>query len=411
MSNRIKINPSEKLAQMSFIPYSRQWISDSEIQDAIDVLKADFVTQGEIVSQFEESLAKVSGAKYAVAVSSGTAALHVLAMALVKDENTVCVTSPITFAATSNAFLHCGSALQFTDVDPESGLMDPDSLKDVLAKIAVDPKKKIIVIPVSFSGSSSLINEISEISKEYGATVIEDAAHSLGSEYKAKETLFKSGSCAHTDAAIFSFHPVKHICTCEGGAVLTNDAELAQSAKRLRCHGVSHACYNDDGELEEKPGWWYTQVDLGLNYRMTEIQAKLGLSQLKRFPTFLFRRREIAARYERYLAEKPYSDVFKLPPPDAGHAYHLYVIRFENGDIRNEAYEFLKKRGVASQVHYIPVYHHQYYREKFGKVSLTGTEDFFNGCLSIPLFPRMTKEEQNTVITVLGEFCQSVDAD
>lgn len=368
------------------IPYSRQLIDEEDIEAVNAVLRSDFVTQGKTVGQFEEALCEVTGARHAIAVSSGTAGLHLLCLAI-KNESVQPLkglTSPITFAASANCMVHCGFDVVFGDVYPESGLLD-----------AATCSEADLGIPVSFAGS---VPDLPLLQKKF-KHVFEDAAHSMGAHYLSDGQVYQSASCQHSDAAILSFHPVKHICTGEGGAVLTNDANLAQAVRLLSSHSIIRP--------QEGPDWFYDQIGLGLNYRMTEIQAALGLSQLKKLPFFLERRRQLAKRYCELLNADPFSKQIKTEAYQANSAYHLFIIHFENSELRDQAHTFLKTRNIFTQVHYKPVYQHTYYREHWGDIALEGAEQFFQGCLSIPIYPALSDDDQDYVIESLALFLKN----
>ena len=384
---------------METIPYSRQWIDDEDLQAVCQVLRSDWLTQGPAVASFENALADNAGVARAVAVSNGTAALHLCYAGMGVKKGSMGITSPITFAATTNALLHCGAEVRFCDVDPATGLLEPDSLEQTIKEQNPTGENVRLVIPVSFAGRLAALEEIAQISEAHGFSVVEDAAHSMGASAKRNEHVLRSASCQHTDASILSFHPVKHICSGEGGAVLTNDEALADKIVSLRSHGVERPVSDD-----ERPGWHYEQTDLGWNYRMTDLQAALGLRQLEKLDSFLERRRSLAERYHKALAEEPFNEFLEVPEAEKGHAYHLFVILFRNPAHRDKAYEFLQQQGIRSQVHYIPVYRHPYYASLMGNLRLPGAESYFSRCLSIPLFPKLTNAEQERVLEQLAAF-------
>lgn len=378
------------------IPYATQWVDEADIAAVVDVLRSGYITQGPLAVKFEEALAEKLDVPYVVSMHNGTCALELIYQAMGMGVGDMGLTSPITFAATSNAFLYNSARVLFCDVDPITGLIDPSAMESVMKQA----NKPGIVSPVSLMGRVPDLEEIALIAEKYGWRVVEDAAHSLGASYRDKQKqLIKSASCQHTEAAILSFHPVKHICCGEGGAVVTRDAKLAEKVRQLRSHGIIR------GASLDKPAWFYEQVDLGRNYRITEMQAALGLSQLTKLDSFIERRRELAVRYYKVFQESPFKECIKVPDLNEGHAYHLYVIHLADKMTRNRAYEFLKERQILTQIHYIPVYRHPYYRERFGEMSLPGAEAYYKGCLSIPLYPKMTDLDQNRVCEALREFC------
>ena len=386
---------------METIPYSRQWIDEEDVEAVCRVLRSDWVTQGPTLASFENALANRAGVKRAVAVSHGTAALHLSYAALGVEKGSVGITTPITFAATANAFRYCGAEVRFCDVDPLTGNMDPASLSQVIEETSLDRDKTNLVVPVSYAGRLAPLDKIEEVATKAGCQVVEDAAHSLGSY--GQGGMGASASCENSVSAVLSFHPVKHLCTAEGGAVVTNDDALAERMSCLRSHGISRSSIEGENSTT-MPGWHYEQKELGWNYRMTDLQAALGLRQLDKLDFFLERRRALASRYGEALAQAPFSEFLDLPPSEEGHAHHLYVVLFKDPALRDSCYEFLKKRGIHCQVHYIPVYRHPYYEGILGRQRLPGAESFFSRCLSIPLFPKMTDEEQERVLEELAAF-------
>jgi len=393
---------------METIPYSRQWIDEEDVEAVSRILRSDWVTQGPTLAAFEEALAERAGTRRAMAVSHGTAALHLAYAALGTSEGSVGISSPITFASTANAMLHCGAKVLFCDVDPKTGLLDPTALEKTIVGQKVDPQGTHLVAPVSYAGRLAPLDEIAEISENAGFSVIEDAAHSLGTYAKRNGQTIRSAACERTAAAVLSFHPVKHLCAGEGGAVLTNDEELAEKVALLRSHGIRRPSAEDAEPTPEKPGWYYEQTDLGWNYRMTDLQAALGLRQLERLDFFLEKRRALASRYHEALALPPFDEFLDVPSPEEGHSYHLFVILFRNPAHRNQAYEFLRVRGIQCQVHYLPIYRHPYYERLHGRQRLPGAEAFFSRCLSIPLFPKMTDQEQERVLGDLEKFLRTL---
>jgi perosamine synthetase len=387
------------------IPYARQWIDQDDIDAVVDVLRSDFLTQGPAIARFEAALAEVTGARHAVAVSSGTAALHLACLALDLGPGRAGVTSPITFAASANCFLYCGARAAFADVDPDTGLMTAASLDAVLTRETAAGTPPGVVVAVSLAGCTADLPALAAVCAHHGWTLVEDAAHSLGGHYVCDGAGIRSGSCRHTHAAILSFHPVKHITTGEGGAVLTNDDALAARLRRLRTHGIEKPAPGSAGAAEG--GWFYEQVELGFHYRLTDIQAALGGSQLARLPGFLARRRELARRYAQVLSAPPFDRVLRAPLFDPAHAYHLFIVHFLDTVLRRTAYDFLAARGIRTQVHYIPVHRHPHYQRVCGPQSLPGAEAFYSGCLSLPLFPRMTDDDQERVVAELAAFAAS----
>ena len=371
------------MSAFKHIPYSRHWINEEDIAAVVRVLRSDSVTQGATIEAFEAELCRITGARYAVAVSSGTAALNMLCLAVSSKSSRQLsgVTSPISFAASANCLVHSNVQVAFADVDPGNGLIASEHCPDAA-----------IGVLVSFAGKVVALDRL----QSHFKFTIEDAAHSLGASYSVAGEHFQSGCCQHSDAAILSFHPVKHICTGEGGAALTNDAGLAEELRLLRSHAITRP--------EEGPAWYYDQIGLGMHYRMNEIQAALGISQLKRLPDFLSARRRFAKRYEQALSDRVFNDHLRLIPYDPQSAYHLYVIHCKNSTIRDRAHVFLKERGIGTQVHYKPIYQHTYYRELLGNLHLPNAEKFFAGCLSLPLYPKMSDAEQDYVLEQIAHF-------
>ena len=386
---------------MAFIPYSRQSISGKDVTSVSQVMESDFLTQGPKVEEFENELSSWFGVKHTVACSSGTAALHLAYASAGVEEGSLGIVPAITFSATANALKYQSAKIKFCDVSPETGLIDPESLDQCLEQVSDEQKEKTnVVVPVSFAGSVAPLDKCSALARAHGFGMIEDASHSPGawkdgsSGYKTK-----SASGEWEDAATLSFHPVKHICCGEGGAILTNSERLAEAARKRRSHGIARPF----DENHETP-WRYEQEDLGWNYRLTDMQASLGISQLKRLDDFLAQRRSLASRYHELLKEKPFCDHFELPAVDPGNAWHLFVIRFKQEGRRDLAHKFLKKRNVLTQVHYVPLYRHPYFERMMGKIRLPGAESFFKGCLSIPLYPNLSENDQDRVIEELGHF-------
>lgn len=385
------------------IPYSRQQITQEDRAAILEVLDSDYLTQGPAVSDFEEALKEKFAVNHAIACSSGTSALHLSLAGLGINQETIGIVPAITFAATANAFRYLGADVRFCDVNSETGLICLESLKAVLNTIEF--KSKVtpgVIAPVSFAGATAPLPDIKNLAKSYQLKVIEDASHSPGAYVNEKQANCRSLSCEYTDAACLSFHPVKHICCGEGGAVLTNNEIIGNRIRKLRSHGIERP-YSD---ADETP-WFYQQTELGWNYRITDIQAALGNSQLTRLDDQLLARRKIAQVYETAFAEYPFNECFHTPELTAGHSWHLFIIRFKKPGVRNHAYKFLKDRGIMTQVHYIPVYRHPYYQKEYGNLHLKGAEQFFQSCLSIPMFPSLQTKEQQEVIDQLGNFCHS----
>jgi len=366
------------------IPYGFHWIEKDDVEAVSAVLKGGLIVQGPKVEEFERSLANYTGAKYCVAVSSGTAALH-LAVAALELSGGEGITTPNTFVASANCLLYNGLKPVFADIDRETFCLNPKRLREKITR------RSKLVIPVDFAGQAAPMREIFALAKKHHLFVVEDAAHALGGKYPTGE---KIGSCRYSDLTIFSFHPVKAITTGEGGAITTNHEELAKRLKYLRSHGITKGL----SLLKKSPRpWYYEMRRLGFNYRLTDFQAALGLSQLKKLSRFIRRRREIARYYDRVLRGLPHVTV---PTEGRGNfsAYHIYVIRVDFsalGKTRREMMERLEKEGVGTQVHYIPVYHHPYYRKRFPskRRDFPVCEAYYRSALTIPLYPKMTDRE------------------
>ena len=375
---------------MKAIPYGRQTIIQEDIDAVIEALTSDFLTQGPKVAEFEEKFAHYVESKYAVAVSSGTAALHLCALALGVNSHSRVITTPMTFAASANCVRYCGGEIVFADVDPETILLD---LKKVRSLLGGSPKGTYQgIIPVDFAGYPVDLESFRQLADEYGLWIIEDACHAPGGYFTdSKGKKQHCGNGMYADLAIFSFHPVKHIACGEGGMITTNSKDLYDKLLLLRTHGIS----KDPKQMQENHGGWYYEMqELGYNYRLTDIQSALGVTQLKRAPQGLVRRKEIARRYDQ--AFKNASVKCVIQPSGINHAYHLYIIQIDH---RKKVYDSLKKNGIYSQVHYIPVHHMPYYQKLgYKKGSMPMAEAYYEKCLSLPMYPALTDEEQLFVI-------------
>jgi len=387
---------SEINSQNSSISYGRQWIEDDDINEVVEVLKNQFITQGPKVVEFEEELAKYCGAKYAIAVCNGTAALHLANVAIGVQKDDKVITTPLTFVATSNSVIYAGGIPVFVDIERESLNIDTQKVKDYLRN---NDKVKGI-IPVHFGGLPVDLEELHKIAKENNLWIIEDACHALGGTWIDNEgNAHRMGDCSYSDITIFSFHPVKQITTGEGGVILTNRKELYEKIRLLRSHGQTKS----PDELEEIHGNWYYEVhSLGYNYRLTDIQAALGLVQLKKNNKWKLRRLEIVTQYDQAFKDLKHITP-QLHPIGHNYSYHLYVVR---ADYRKELYNFLKERKILTQVHYIPIHYQPYYRDKFGykKGDFPVVEEYYDSALSLPLFPAMSKADQDRVIDSIKEF-------
>lgn len=379
-----------KSVRDTYLPYAQQWVDEEDVGEVVKVLKSDFLTTGPKIEEFEKRFADYVGAKYAVSISNGTAALHAACFAAGINEGDEVITSPITFAASANCVLYQGGKPAFADINPKSYNID---VEDIERKIT---KKTKAIIPVDFTGQAVDIDGINEIAKKYGLVVIEDAAHSLGAEYKGK----KIGSLV--DMTTFSFHPVKHITTGEGGMITTNDEKLNNKLKLFRTHGITR-----DKEMlhnKEEGPWFYEQLELGYNYRMTDIQAALGISQLNKINGFLKRRREIAKKYDEYLKDidgiiLPYQEGF------SNSAWHLYTIQLELEKFkvgRREIFEALQAENIGVNVHYIPVYYHPYYKRLgYEKGLCPNAEKLYERIITLPLYPKMKDKDIEDVVNAI----------
>jgi UDP-4-amino-4,6-dideoxy-N-acetyl-beta-L-altrosamine transaminase len=381
------------------IPYARQSISVQDIEAVIQVLRSDWLTQGPAVERFEKAVAEYCGARYAVAVNSGTSALHIACLAAGLGPGDILWTSPNTFVASSNCAVYCGATPDFVDIDPRTMNLDATELEEKLERGKSSGRLPKVVVPVHFTGQPCEMERISRLGRAYGFSVLEDASHAIGAWYGGT----KVGSCSHSEMTVFSFHPVKIITTGEGGMVVTNRQDLHERLVRLRSHGITRDPGAMDGESHGP--WYYQQVELGFNYRMTDIQAALGLSQLTRIDEFVARRHELVARYNQAL-----SDLRLILPyqhPDTYSAFHLYVIRLQLDRIQKthrQIFEDLRARGILVNLHYIPVHTQPYYqRLGFRHGDFPTAERYYREALSIPLYAGLTDEDQNRVITALRE--------
>lgn len=374
------------------LPYGRQWISEEDIDAVTKVLRGDWLTQGPTVEKFEQCLAEYCGAKYAVAVNSATSGLHIAAMAAGVTKGDVGITSPITFVASSNSVVYCGGTPKFADIDPQTANISIAKLEEVCE---MNPPK--VIIPVDFTGQPADLPEVYRIAQKFGATVIEDAAHSIGASYFDDGVEYKAGSCVHADMAVLSFHPVKIVTTGEGGAVLTNDENLYQKLSELRTHGITK---NAERLTRNDGGWYYEQQSLGLNYRITDFQSALGLSQMRRLDEFVARRRELVELYKKQFADMS-KDVKLLTEADGKKSsYHLLIAMICGGmDRRRKVFDYLQENNIRVQVHYIPVHFQPYYQENFGvkEGDFPNAESFYSSCISLPMFPAMEDSDVERV--------------
>ena len=382
-----------------FIPYGKQNINQADVDAVVDVLKSDFLTQGPQVPAFEKSVAQLVGAQHALAVNSATSALHIACLALGLGKGDLLWTSPITFVASSNCALYCGADVDFVDIDSQTYNMSISALKLKLEQAKKDNKLPKIVVPVHLCGQPCDMAKIYALSQEYGFKIIEDASHAIGGKYQGTYV----GAGQYSDITIFSFHPVKIVTTAEGGMALTNDAKLAQKMDLLRSHGVTR---NQDLMSKEPEGpWYYQQVDLGFNYRMTELQAALGISQMHRLEQFVAKRHDIAEVYNQILQNLPVVLPYQLPETYSG--LHLYVIRLKLDEIsktRKEVFELLREKGIGVNVHYIPVHTQPYYENLgFKQGDFPEAESYYASAISLPMYPDLTQMQIEYIYQTLKE--------
>ncbi len=372
------------------IPYGRQHITQEDVEAVVRTLQSAYLTQGPTIKAFEDAFAKYVGARYAVAVTNGTAALHLCALALEVEPGTKVITTPITFAASANCVRYCGGQVIFADVEPDTAILDIEKVRILLES---HPKGTFSgIIPVDFAGYAVDLASFRELADEYGLWMIEDACHAPGGYFtdgKGKQQ--SCGNGQYADLSIFSFHPVKHIATGEGGMITTNRKDLYEKLLQLRTHGIT----KDPTQLQENHGGWYYEMQsLGYNYRISDINCALGLSQLSRAANGLKKRRAIAQRYDEAFQGSPIRPLVK--PMDGGHAYHLYVIQTEE---RKSLYDYLRSQGIYTQVHYIPVHLQPYYQNLgWRKGDLPQAEKYYDQCLSLPMYPELAPEQQEQII-------------
>ena len=387
---------------MNPIPYGRQHITDDDIAAVAEVLRGPFLTQGPHISAFEGAFAQYIGCQYAVAVANGTAALHLCCMALGVKAGTRVITTPITFSASANCVRYCGGDVYFADIDPKTALLDIGAVRALLQQ---HPKGYFSgIIPVDFAGYPVDMAAFRELADEYDMWLLEDACHAPGGSFVDKAGQeHRCGDGSLADLAIFSFHPVKHIAAGEGGMITSNDKALYKHLLRLRTHGITNkpAEFTESYSGEPERGGWYMELqELGYNYRLTDMQAALGMSQLNRVEAMLERRQAIAKRYDEAFAGTAVTTM--IPPANVTHAYHLYVIQVDD---RKGLYDFLRTKNIMAQVHYIPVHLMPYYQKSGWKPGdFPNAERYYARCLSLPMFPTLTDEEQTYVITTVEEF-------
>lgn len=378
------------------IPYGKQSISQDDINAVIDVLKSDWLTQGPAVPAFESAIAEYCGAHYACATNSATSALHIACLALGVGKGDIVWTSPISFVASSNCALYCGADIDFVDIDLETGNMSVATLKEKLTLAKKNQRLPKVVIPVHLAGQSCDMVAINALAKEYGFKVIEDASHAIGAKYKDKPV----GSCVYSDITVFSFHPVKIITSAEGGMAVTNCAELNKKMSRLRSHGIT----NIPEEMTEPSHgpWYYQQLELGFNYRMTDMQAALGLSQLKQLDNFVSVRNNIATTYNHAFANSTLAHLTQSN--ECYSSYHLYIVRLTQCDVEKHKSVItgMREQGIIAHLHYIPIHLQPYYQALgFSDGDFPNAESYYKQAVTIPLHPTMTADEQQFVIDTL----------
>ena len=382
--------------ERTLIPYGRQDISEKDIQKIVNVLRSDYITQGPTIQKFERRVADYCGVNYAYACNSATSGLHIACLALGVGNGDLVWTSPISFVASSNCALYCNADVDFVDIDPVSYNMSPAALEEKLIKAKLKGRLPKVVIPVHLSGQSCEMEKIHALSKQYGFNIIEDASHSIGSIYKGNPV----GNCQYSDIAVFSFHPVKIITTCEGGMCLTNDSHLSNLLGRFRSHGITRQA-SEMSKVPDGP-WYYEQLNLGLNYRMNDVQAALGLSQMDRLDEFIEKRTAIANRYDELLKHS----IVMTPKQhkDTKSSWHLYIIRLNknNNITHRQLFEHFRSAGVLVNIHYIPIYNQPYYKDLgFTSEGFEEAEKYYEEAISIPIFPGLTSKEQNKVTSLL----------
>jgi UDP-4-amino-4,6-dideoxy-N-acetyl-beta-L-altrosamine transaminase len=381
------------------IPYGRQDISEADVQAVVDVLRSDFLTQGPVVPAFEKAVSDYCHAEHAVAVNSATSALHVACLALGVGPGDVVWTSPITFVASANCARYCGATVDFVDIDPRTYNLSVECLTKKLAQAEKSGCLPKVVIPVHLCGQPCDMASIRALGQRYGFKIIEDASHAIGGKYRGEPI----GNCHYSDITVFSFHPVKVITTGEGGMALTNAPDLAKRMSGLRSHGITR----DAADMTHSPDgpWYYQQIELGFNYRMTDIQAALGLSQMKRLDEFVSRRHAIGQRYDELLIDLPV--ITPWNHPDSYSSLHLYVIRLklnEIGKTHGEVFDALRAAGIGVNLHYIPVYQQPYY-EKFGfkPEHYQEAERYYVEAISLPIYSRLTHKDQKMICIKLSQ--------
>lgn len=381
------------------IPYGRQEITESDIDAVVEVLKSDFLTQGPKVPEFERMVAEHVGARHGLAVNSATSALHIACLALGLGSGDWLWTSPVTFVASANCGLYCGARVDFVDIDSRTYNLCPVALRKKLEIAKAENRLPKIVVAVHLSGQPCDMKAIAALADDYGFKVIEDASHAIGGKYRGEFI----GNGRYSDVTVFSFHPVKIVTTAEGGVAVTNDDELARKMDLLRSHGITR----DTNLMTQEPDgpWYYQQVELGFNFRMTELQAALGVSQMQRLDLFVARRHQLAGRYDRLLADLPVMTPWQHPDSYSG--LHLYIIRLQSagpGVSHREFFEYLRSRGIGVNLHYIPVHTQPYYKAMgFEAEDFPEAMAYYSEAISLPMFHGMTEEQQDAVVAAVSD--------
>tara|TARA_B100000315_G_scaffold184167_1_gene173159 strand:- start:9636 stop:10862 length:1227 start_codon:yes stop_codon:yes gene_type:complete len=404
MSKKLAIHGGKPVRKKPLF-YSKHWVDEKDIKAVVKVLRSDWLTMGSSIQRFEKAVAEYAGAKHAIALSSGTAALHGCMFGLGIKPGDEVITSPMTFVASSNAVLYMGGRPVFADINPTTGNIDHDEIKRKISK------RTKAIIPVHYAGLPCDMADIKKIANQYNLKIVEDAAHALGSQYKVGNKWFKVGTCAHSDMATFSFHPVKNITSGEGGMILLNDKKLEKKTRFIRMHGISTDIRR---RLKKELIWLYEMTDLGLNYRITDIQCALGISQMGKLKKFIKLRNKIAERYQ-----AAFKDMEEISLPNLSafqksvlkHAWHLYVIKLNFEKLRGtreDIYFALRAENIWPQVHYIPVHLHPYYKKKLGykKGDFPIAEAFYERILSLPLYPKMNGQDVEDVINAVKKVIQ-----
>lgn len=378
------------------IPYGKQEITQNDIDAVINVLKSDFLTQGPKVPEFEHQICSYTGAKFGVATNSATSALHIACLALGLGRGDILWTSPITFVASANCGVYCGAAVDFVDIDPTTYNLCPNALEQKLKIAKINNQLPKVVMPVHLCGRSCEMAKIKQLSNEYGFSIIEDASHAIGGKYRNSPI----GSCKYSDITVFSFHPVKIITSAEGGIAVTNNSKLTDSMHLYRSHGITKKP-SQMTQINDDP-WYYQQIDIGFNYRMTELQAALGISQLQRLDDFVAKRHAIAKRYNDLLSDLPI--IIPAPEEDSYSGLHLYVIQVLSAKSRRLIFDKLREKNIGVNVHYIPVHTQPYYRKRgFKTGDFPAAENYYSKAISIPMFHHISDQQQDFVVTAIKE--------